>query len=289
MKKVLLATSALMLVAGAAAAEVAVSGSARMGVVYNYVNDTNGDLAVGVGDDVEAAFSSRVRINFDASGETDGGLTFGASVRNDQLGNGNTANGDSTVYISGAFGKLTMGDVSGAADALVGQVSGVGYTGIGDWNEIGFLGTTKTAAYYEYTTGAVTFGLGAGQPSAGGDEINVGVKYAGSNFTVALGYEDTAADSQLSAAGSVTFGAATVKARVSDRDSAADVAAALSLDYAMGATTVTLFATSNQNFAGNDTAGIGASYDLGGGAALKGGIVDNGTDTVADLGVTFSF
>ena len=130
MKKVLLATSALMLVAGAAAAEVAVSGSARMGVVYN---------------GTDAEFSSRVRINFDASGETDGGLAFGASTRADQfsgnnatLGSGGTTNGDSTVFISGAFGKLTMGDVGGAADALVGQVSGVGYTGLGDFNEIGF-------------------------------------------------------------------------------------------------------------------------------------------------------
>ena len=147
MKKVLLATSALMLVAGAAAAEVAVSGSARMGVVYN---------------GTDAEFSSRVRINFDASGETDGGLAFGASVRNDQSGVGNTANGDSTVFVSGAFGKLTMGDVGGAADALVGNVSGVGYTGLGDTNELGYLGTDKTAAYYEYTTGAVTFGVWTG-------------------------------------------------------------------------------------------------------------------------------
>ncbi|MFM2354368.1 MAG: hypothetical protein RLZZ528_104 [Pseudomonadota bacterium] len=274
MKKVLLATSALMLVAGAAAAEVAVSGSARMGVVYN---------------GTDAEFSSRVRVSFSMSGETDGGLAFGASVRADQSGQGGTANGDSTVYISGAFGKLTMGDVGGAADALVGQVSGVGYTGLGDVNEIGFLGTDKTAVYYEYTTGAVTFGVGAGQTTGANENINVGVKYAGSNFTVALGYEDSATDSQISAKGTMTFGSATVKAKVADRDSAADMASALSVDFAAGGATITAFVSQNQNFAGNDGAGIGASYDLGGGATLSGGIVDNGTDTVADLGVSFSF
>ena len=89
----------------------------------------------------DAAFTSRVRIGFAASGESDNGLTFGASVRND---------------------KLAMGDVSGAADAIVGQVSGVGFTGLGSNNEIGYLGNTKTAALYTYSAGALTFGLGLG-------------------------------------------------------------------------------------------------------------------------------
>jgi outer membrane protein OmpU len=157
MKKILLATSALSLMAGAAAADVAVSGSARMGLVYADTVDGS-----------TTEFSSRVRIVFTASGETDTGLSFGASMRADQIGgNGGsstgTTNGDSTVFISGAFGKLTMGDVGGAADALVGQVSGVGYGPNDALQEIGFVGTTKTAAYYEYSAGALTFGLGAGQ------------------------------------------------------------------------------------------------------------------------------
>ncbi|HEY6918416.1 MAG TPA: porin, partial [Tabrizicola sp.] len=184
MKKILLATSAVALMAGAASAEVAVSGSARMGLTY-------ADTAAGS----TTAFSSRVRIVFTASGETDTGLSFGASTRADQesgndaaLGSGGDTNGDSTVYISGGFGKLTMGDVGGAADALVGQVSGVGYGPNDSLQEIDFLGTTKTAAYYEYSAGAVTFGLGAGQIDVG-DELSVGVKYATDAYSVALGYE----------------------------------------------------------------------------------------------------
>jgi outer membrane protein OmpU len=257
MKKVLLATSALVMFAGAAAAEVTVSGTGRMGVVY-----TNGDLSVGVGDDVEAAFSSRIRIIFTASGETDGGLTFGASVRNDQSGVGNTENGDSTVFISGAFGKITMGDTGNASDSILGQVSGVGYTGIGDWNEIGFIGRDITGAQYEYSADA---------------------------YSIGLAYEENDADSQITAMGSATFGGATVKLKIVDRDSAADTAAALSVDYTTGALTITAFATDNVDFGGTDTLGLGASYDLGGGAAMVGGVVDNGTDTLADLGLTFSF
>lgn len=282
MKKILLATTVLAMSAGFAAADVKVSGSARMGVVY---------------DGSDAAFSSRVRIQFDGSGTTDGGLEFGASMRADQfggnnatLGSGGTTNGDSTVFVSGSFGKLTMGDVAGgASDNLVGQVSGVGYTNLGDLDEIGFLGGTATAARYDYTSGNLSVSVGMGQPTATDDAMSIAVKYAADNYSVALGYSDTATDTQVDALGSATFGAATVKVRLADRDSAADIAAALSLDYVAGAMTVTAYATQNHDFAGTDTAGLGVAYDLGGGAAVKAGVADNGTDTVAEAGVTMSF
>jgi outer membrane protein OmpU len=272
MKKFLLASTMLVAGAGVAAADVAVSGSGRMGVVY---------------DGTDAMFSSRIRISFSASGETDGGLSFGASVRNDQSGVGNTANGDSTVFISGAFGKLTMGDVSGAADALVGQVSGVGYTSLGSTNEIGYLGNSKTAALYTYSTGDLTFGLGIGQTASGDDAKSIAVAYAMGDYSVALGYEDVTGDSQLSALGSATFGSATVKVKVANRDSEADMAYAGSIDFVSGAATVTAFAS--QQFDGTNASGLGVAYDLGGGATVRGGIVDNGTDTVADLGLNLSF
>ncbi|WP_374430466.1 porin [Tabrizicola sp.] len=309
MKKILLATSAVALMAGAASAEVALSGSARMGLVY--ADD---------GTDTSTAFSSRVRIVFTASGETDTGLAFGASMRADQFGgnsndgsngssgNSGTTNGDSTVFISGGFGKLTMGDVGGAADALVGQVSGVGYGPNDSLQEINFINTTKTAAYYEYSAGALTFGLGAGQIE-GGEELSIGVKYATDAYSAALAYEtDGVTDiDMVSLGGSATFGAATVKARISDVNVAgADTVYALSLDYAIGATTLTAFYTDFGNDAGGfngaytagstDTQhiGIGAAYDLGGGATVAGGIVRQNNDgvddlTVADVGLKFSF
>jgi outer membrane protein OmpU len=323
MKKLLLASSALVLVAGAASAEIALSGSARMGLVYD------GTLNAGEG---ETFFSSRVRIVFTASGETDSGLSFGASMRADQSGGNSTVvivlpgpdgivgtaddeegqigssgdtNGDSTVFISGGFGKLTMGDVGGAADALVGQVSGVGYGPNDSLQEIDFVGTTKTAIYYEYSTGGFTFGLGAGQvynalfDTDTEDELNVGVKYSTDNYSIALGYETSDSVDALSLGGSATFGSATVKARVTDTDVAgADTAWALSLDYVTGATTLTAFYTDfgNTKVVGNDTQhiGIGAAYDLGGGASVAAGIVQQRNDvaednTFADVGLKFSF
>jgi outer membrane protein OmpU len=307
MKKVLLATSALAMMAGAASAEIALSGSARMGLVYNET------LSGGSG---ETFFSSRVRIVFTASGETDSGLSFGASMRADQMGGNNNdqdtdgaggdnvadkdgdSNGDSTVFISGSFGKLTMGDVGGAADALVGQVSGVGYGPNDDLQEIGFVGTTKTAVYYEYSTGALTFGLGAGQlydvdgDVDTADELNIAVKYATDAFSVALGYETSDSVDALHLGASATFGSATLKARITDRDDQSDIQWATSIDYAINATTITAFYT---DFGDSDTQhiGLGASYDLGGGASVAGGIVQQdapaGNETFADVGLKFSF
>jgi len=322
MKKVLLATSALVLTAGAAAADIKLSGSARMGIVHI----DNGS------DPSSTQFSSRVRIVFTASGETDTGLSFGASTRADQEGgndasngSGGTDNDESTVFISGAFGTLTMGDVSGAADALVGQVSGVGYGPNDDTQEINFLGTVKTALYYEYSAGALTFGAGVGQMDAGGDTYNIGAKYAADGYAVSLAYESAEngieygmgfydAD-MISLGASATFGAATVKARVSDLSvdgfvEDVDTVYALSVDYAMGDTTLTAFYTDYGNSSeflnpyadGADTGpdgdtthiGLGAAYSLGGGATLAGGVTrqnnSQGPDqTIANLGLKFSF
>ena len=236
----------------------------------------------------DAAFTSRVRIGFAASGESDNGLTFGASVRNDKSGQGNTANGDSTVFISGAFGKLVMGDVSGAADAIVGQVSGVGFTSLGSNNEIGYLGNTNTAALYTYSAGALTFGLGLGQTTAETQEMSVAVKYSTDAYSVALGFEDNGVATQTSALGSVSMSGATITGKIADSSAEANTAYAMSVDYGMDAMGVTAFYTSSFDKVGSY--GVGASYNLGGGATVRGGIAKTeGADAAFDLGVNMSF
>jgi len=284
MKKILLATTLLASTAGFAAAEVAVTGTARMGVTTNT-------------DSGDAQFSSRFRVIFTASGETDGGLTFGASVRNDQIGTGGTENGDSTVYISGAFGKLTMGDTGNASDSLLGQVSGVGYTSLGSMNEIGFLAKDVTGASYEYSAGALTFGLGLGQANATEDFISAAVKYSTDAYSVGLGYEDNNTQgSQVTVTGSAMFSGATIKAKIVDGDMSADTQYALSADYTINGIGLTAYYADHKgapdsNGVNRDASyGLGASYDLGGGASVVGGVArSEGFDTVMDLGVKMSF
>jgi outer membrane protein OmpU len=303
MKKILLATTVLAATAGFASAEVAVTGKARMGVT-NQITTTNP-----LGDDVE--FTQRLRIYFTGSGETDGGLSFGGTVRNDQGGVGNTANNDSTVFISGAFGKITMGDVSGAPDAIVGQVSGVGLTSLTTLNEISNLGNTKTAALYTYSAGALTFGLGFGQPTGADKAVSAAVAYATDMYSVSLGYEDTTAQKRVVIAGSTTFSGVTLKARIANNDeldlskgNTKNTAYALSADYAMNGVNLTAFfsegagyrsstltTSGSTEFDGVEAYGLGASYDLGGGASVMGGVakVNDGSDAIFDLGVSMAF
>ena len=48
-----------------------------------------------------------------------GGLEFGASIRADNAAAGNSGTGGSQ-YLSGSFGKISMGDLNGADEDMVG-------------------------------------------------------------------------------------------------------------------------------------------------------------------------
>jgi len=310
MKKVLLATSVLAMTAGFASAEVTVSGTARMGVIADF-------------GDADPAFTSRVRIIFTASGETDSGLSFGATVRNDQSGVGNTENGDSVVYISGAFGKLSMGDVDGAAAAAVGQVDLVGLTELSNLNEIAYLlGNEDTSALYEYSTGSIGLYFSA-QPNDGNSNFGVGANYTMGDYKFGIGYENVEDGStpgsgwpnkigfspffgngatQVVLGADATFGPVTAKVRFArydeDNIDAGMDQAALSVTYTADALAVTGFYSNfrgTDGYDGNDADfyGVGASYDLGGGATVVGGYSSAdygaGSDDAFDLGLSFSF
>ena len=301
MKKILLATSILAATTGFAAAEVTVSGDARMGIVY---------------DGNDAQFSSRARVKFTLAGETDTGLSFGASFRVDQQdidgakADGNTDMSAGTVFISGAFGKFEMGDVLSAGEAALGDLSGVGYTGLGDFSDIPYINGDDgsdfdgTGALYSYS--ASGFGFYLGMTDGADDDsttvdpdasYSVGVSYGTDAYTVALAYLSGAPGNdeaeEIILGGSTTFGAASLKGYYADFDNTAiEKSYGLSVDYALDAVTLTAFARRDEFAADDfDTFGLGAAYDLGGGAVLKGGVVDSDylDDTIADLGVTMSF
>ena len=91
MKKLLIATTALVATAGMAAADVTLSGYAEMGIKDN-------------GEDT--VFHHDLDVKFSLTGETDGGLTFGATIDLDEVADGiGSENGPHSVFISGNFGK----------------------------------------------------------------------------------------------------------------------------------------------------------------------------------------
>jgi outer membrane protein OmpU len=285
MKKLLLASTALVLSAGVAAAEVRVGGDGRMGIVSGFGTD-------------DIAFTSRIRISFSASGQTDGGLTFGGSIRADNAGTNGTAgaggvNGAAgSVFISGAFGRLTMGDVSGAPEAAVGDVSGVGLTGLGDLNEATYLSNgARPAMRYDYTTGAFGFHISADNPIAS-DTLGVAVTYNAGAYKFGLGYEDNGSTDHIVAGGSASFGDATVKAFYGTASGAlSGDQYGLSIDYKIDALTLTAFYVDKDTDLGDTGYGLGAAYSLGGGATLRGGYARNDTDgeDSFDFGIALTF
>ena len=310
MKKILLATTVLVGTAGFAFADVTLSGNGRMGITSVQSIDTNDTVSTADDETVTTtAFDSRARASVNMSASTDGGLEFGGSFGiHDNAGA--AAGTAGSVFISGAFGKLTMGSTDSAAQNAVGQLAGVGYADNGSHNEIGYLtGGDTEMALYSYSASGFTGYVSVGQPAPvvkadyiDGDTFSVGAAYATDAFSVAVGYESRNAElaindaTQLSVAASATMSGLTAKVIYMTVDNA-DAASfdpssmGLSATYAMDAVSVTGYIR-QQEVSDDETAsfsGIGASYSLGGGATLAGGIANADGLTKADLGVNFSF
>ena len=82
MKKVLFATTALIATASVAAADVRISGYGRFGLDYNENADRVGNVPTGaLNGGAETSLTSRLRLQFDMSTETDNGVAFGARFR----------------------------------------------------------------------------------------------------------------------------------------------------------------------------------------------------------------
>ena len=150
MRKLLTATTALALVGGAAFAELSMSGDAEFGT--DYTSEPDPGMS-------KHSFVHEVGIDFSGSGTTDGGLSFGGSAGFDT---GDDVVNTGTVFISGAFGKLTTGD-NDAADLTAGGIADVGLNGIGVDDVVeGLRGGTAAQLRYDNSFGAISIAVSAG-------------------------------------------------------------------------------------------------------------------------------
>ena len=141
------------------------------------------------------------------TGETDGGLAFGVSVDLDEAGGlgSSTTNNGTAIYLSGAFGTLTVGNTDGAMDWALGDLVGPGTLTDDETAHEGFMGDYLDGEYdgqiarYNYTMGDLSFAASteiADVDVAGrSNGYAVGVKYAlnGINFGLAVQSADTSA------------------------------------------------------------------------------------------------
>ena len=256
MKKILLATTMLASVAGYAAADVAVSGDARMGVVSS---------------DNATTFSSRVRVKFTGSGTTDSNLSYGGSFRAADA-NGANAGASGSVFISGAFGKITMGDVDSGDAAAVGQLASVGYTGLGSTNSINYA-----------ADGFDLFGLPAMVKASVGDPESVW-GYSSNQTAGAIYAADTSVDAGASSKVLYTYsaGGLTVDASASQiSNDGSHSAYGLGVAYTTGGLTLAAGYGSNEwdfTTTANATLWVGVDGEY--------AVVSDYSDTVAEYDVS---
>lgn len=291
MKKVLFATTALIATAGVAAADVSFGGYGRFGATYNSAAAT------------QMAATSRFRLNIDGSTEADNGLTFGARIRiQDSATAAGVLNG-ANFYVKAGGLKVAVGNTPGVIDAQKNAynqslgLTGLGYHNVvangavgGFWNFDGYSsgGNGREAVTVSYSAG--DFGVMASYSNTGGESrTGVGASYSFSGWTVALAYQDSSVAANdktvLTVGGNV--GIADLTFAVADN--AGNLKYGIGADFAVGAATKVSAFVNSEDTAG-EAYGLGVSHDLGGGASIKGGVVQTAAGTtLADLGLHFNF
>jgi outer membrane protein OmpU len=332
MKKILLASTALVLSAGVAAAEVKISGDGWMGLFYNgnaagtpavastagqCIDNVAGTIAaVAAGAECGAGttriagtagvaagavpsktqMQSRARVTFTLSGETDGGLAFGGSFRADNAG-GAAVGTAGSVFISGDFGKLSMGDVDTALRATqfrtrhLGVLENHGGARTGNGSR-----AAGTSALYEYTMDGLKIALSAGQ--VGTKAFGAGVQYKFDGFGVGLGYNITEAagvkTKEINLSGEATFDGISTRASYLQATTAGVKTTNLGLDVRAKFDAVEVGFNAVRNKVGaapaTNVIGLGANYDLGGGATFGAAVSKaTGAKALADVGIAFKF
>jgi hypothetical protein len=269
-----------------------------------------------VDDSTDAA--NRFRISFKGTGETDSGISYGISGRAEQS--------DSSLagsqYVSGAFGKIKMGDLDGADKDATGNISGVGLTSLLTTQDVTYQAAGHNIGY-EFSTAGLTVGYSQNTAVKTGSNSAMGLKYSadmgGATVTVGVGQSKVGTATQSTMSVSASTGGLTMKAITSSNDNGPAVVAAagtarntanttgytaatlavanndtdttgVSISYAMDAMSVTAFTktVSTTGAADMDYSGFGFTYDMGG-VTLKAGVVDNNDQQLVDLGLSFSF
>ena len=291
MRKVLLATTALVAMTGAAAADVSVNGYYEFN--YTATSDDRTTTYDTMGDDTE------VHIGFNTT--SDNGLAYGMKVEIEtSAGSDLSSNNDeASMYISGDFGKITLGENDGAAE------DGVLWSGnthfMGSWGSsvttnnsggsamlvddhvyYGPGGNGMKVKYNSPNVGGFTFAYSMedkGSSSASEDtqaSVVYSMDMSGVGVTVSAGMNDSGEATDTNEAAfqfiQLTSGDLTVTGGRSTHDNASDSSdidtTLLGLDYSLNdqVTVSAEYLNSKNGTSGNqdelDATGFGVSYNI---------------------------
>ena len=311
MKKILFASSALMLVSAgvAAAQEVTFGGYGRFGLVYD---EGNSDSATAK----ETRLEQRFRLNIGANTTTDSGVKFEGRFQleaNDESTGGATGRGPGAAGFAVSYEGLRVdighvSDVFDSGDVINIFGHGIGLTDLVETNnafggngidEQGFGegDIDQNIVKVRYTVADFTVAASYTEDNdLTGDTsyYQIGAAYSFGDHKIGAAYGDRdnlAEESYWAVNAEGEFGALGYNILVGDSDAIDDVVVGVSFSYDVSSATELRVASS---FGGDDTNedayGIGFRHKLGGGVSLRGGAGQNiDGDTVADLGVRFDF
>ncbi|WP_304616063.1 porin [Paracoccus sp. (in: a-proteobacteria)] len=304
MKKALIASTALVLSAGVAAADVTFSGFARTGL--DFVE----------GREQESQIQSRVRLNVLATTSTDQGVDFGARLRFqwDQGESELDKFAPGQIYVTASGLTVSVGNVGTAFDS-----AGLLYA-----SEIGIFDRSlgnPAGSFFAYSTG----GYGANNNRVGiaatyaVDALTARISYVNTDQTISGGNEEIGVSVDYSMDAIALSAAAVLDGAGIDGNDQYFLGAAYTLpgtENKVGlnwidngdvadSTTFTLYGefevaplttvkgyVANNDAAGNATDiayGIGGRYDLGGAYLATAIHRDYNKDIIADFGVRFNF
>jgi outer membrane protein OmpU len=253
MKKLLIASTALVATAGMAAADITMSGYAEIGM-----RDAGGVVGMEMHSDMD--------IGFKLSGASDNGLTFGASIDLDEVSGGiASTGGPHAVHVSGAFGTLTMGDTDGALDKANAEVAALTTIADDHSTHAGYNGGAglDSGDILRYDTTAAGFGISA---SIGQSDVAVANDVMGYGITTTLGtvavsaaYQADNVQDITAVSAKTTVGGLTITANYSEATMAAtaEVPAVTAVDFALNTTTGVI----SGKVASDKVAAINNSYE----------------------------
>tara|TARA_Y100000746_G_scaffold229977_1_gene240660 strand:+ start:672 stop:1508 length:837 start_codon:yes stop_codon:yes gene_type:complete len=278
MKKVLLTTSALTLLAGAASA-VDIGGYARIGI-SNAGGATTNYL--------------RNQITFTGSASTDGGLTMSTWTRYRHSAASSVFSGTGSlaaprISVSNGAMTLTAGNAGGAINANSGMW-GCGaamwgcadVVGSWDWASTSSTGAGPNVVRLDMALGGASVSVSGGN----GNDTEASLSVPMGGGSVGIGFDqNSSANQTISVNWSGTMAGMSAGVRTSQSGGSTGYIANVSAPMAAGS----VYVFAGKTLAGANNYGLRYNQSLGGGASMQAGMTSAGGTTTVGAGVAFGF
>ena len=278
MKKILLATTALVATTGFAAAEMTWTGSANLGMKYS--------------DNGTTTLHEEIDLGMAATGETDGGIGWKVEMGVDSNVSDATAaeavDGGS-VSLSGDFGTIRVGNVSTAGTSIGLPDVGFDTIGIDDAAEKGRNAGAGIDVQWNYAMDDIAL---MGSFGSSSDAMAISAKWTSGALSIGVSHAAAGATGGADATAAsigTSVGGFSVNMMAASHSTSANDSVGLSASMPVDGLGTVTFVTGSNDTDAKSSWGVGFSKALGGGATLAGAYGSANGNDVADLGISLSF